>query len=298
MANLKRLLAEGSPVLAPGVYDCVGAKLAAAAGFKAVAISGYGAEASLYGLPDLGFTGLADISGLAARIASAIDVPVICDADTGYGGPAQVWDCVRRLERTGVQAIHIEDQASPKKCGGLPGRAVIPVEEMCAKIKAATMARHSSDFLVIARTDVKSAEGVVEAARRLNAYFDSGADLGFAAENYTIDELRELSELTNGPLAICGGVPGWSGSFESGETYASMGIRLIIYPFSSLFVAAKAMRDFYGLMQEQGRVTPQAADEHMCSFDWFSDFIGVGRWSERESAAASGRYQTEQRSKE
>lgn len=288
MARLRRLLDQDGTVLAPGVYDCLSARLAADAGFSAIAISGYGAEAALHGLPDLGFVGLAEIADLATRIAAAVDVPVICDADTGYGGPAQVWESVRRLERAGVEAIHIEDQANPKKCGGLPGRAVVPVEEMCAKVRAATGARRSPDFLIIARTDAKSAEGVAEAARRLNAYFAAGADLCFAAENYTLEELRELSGLVNGPLAICGGVPGWSGSFETGETYASMGIRLVIYPFSSLFVAARAMREVYRAMQTEGRITPEAADDAMCSFEWFSDFIGVDRWTERERAATSG----------
>ncbi|WP_051152228.1 isocitrate lyase/PEP mutase family protein [Fodinicurvata sediminis] len=286
MTDLKRKLAEGDCVLAPGVYDCVSARIAETAGFEAVSISGYGVEASSFGLPDLGFTGLFDLVEIAGRIVSAVDIPVICDADTGYGGPAQVWETTRRLEKQGVQALHIEDQGSPKRCGGLPGRKVIPTDEMSAKIRAACQARRSTDFLVIARTDAKDSEGLEAAAKRLNSYFAAGADLGFAAENYSFEELQELSRLVKGPLAICGGVPGWSGSFETSATYRALGIVLVIYPFTSLFTAARAMQDFYMKMKDADRVTPDHAERAMTSFDWFSDFIGVDGMRQREEAVA------------
>lgn len=299
MPDLKRKLVEGNCVLAPGVYDCVSARIAETAGFEAISISGYGVEASSFGLPDLGFTGLFDMVEIAGRIVTAVDVPVICDADTGYGGPAQVWETTRRLERQGVQAIHIEDQGSPKRCGGLPGRKVIPIDEMSAKIRAACQARRTSNFLVIARTDAKDSEGLEMAAERLNSYFAAGADLGFAAENYSFAELQELSRLVNGPLAICGGVPGWSGSFETSATYRDLGIVLVIYPFTSLFTAARAMQDFYRKMKDADRVTPEHAEQEMTSFDWFSDFIGVDGMRQREEASSRDgeQFQTEKNNK-
>lgn len=286
MPELKQILANGNCVLAPGVYDCVSARMAGHAGFEAVSISGYGVEASHFGLPDLGFTGLFDMVETAGRITQAVEVPVICDADTGYGGPAQVWETARRLESQGVQAIHIEDQGSPKRCGGLPGRKVIPAEEMASKVRAACQARRSSDLLVIARTDAKDSEGLDAAATRLNHYFAAGADLGFAAENYSFEELQQLSKMVDGPLAICGGVPGWSGSFETSDTYRQLGIALVIYPFTSLFVAAKAMQDFYRAMKDEDRVTKEAAERSMTPFEWFGEFIGVERAREREDAAS------------
>jgi 2-methylisocitrate lyase-like PEP mutase family enzyme len=279
MLSLRDLLRQRRCVMAPGVYDCLSAKSAEAAGFEAISISGYSFEAAHFGLPDLGFSGLTDIADAAARIKAAVNVPIICDADTGYGGPANVRKTVQRLEATGITAIHIEDQADPKKCGGLPGRTVIPAEAMIEKIKAALAARASRDFLVIARTDAKSSLGFEEAARRLNAYIDAGADVAFAAERYETDELIKLARMIKGPLAICGGVPGWPSSFATAEAFGEMGVKLVIYPFSSLYVAARAMQDGYVAMQKAGGLSSGFAGERMTRFDEFSRFIGVDTWS-------------------
>jgi len=279
MLTLPDLLRQRRCVMAPGVYDCLSAKSAEAAGFEAISISGYSFEAAHFGLPDLGFSGLTDIADAATRIKACVNVPIICDADTGYGGPANVRKTVQRLESTGIAAIHIEDQADPKKCGGLPGRTVISTQAMVEKIKAALDARTSRDFLVIARTDAKSSLGFEDAARRLNAYLDAGADLAFAAERYETDELIRLAKLVKGPLAICGGVPGWPGSFATAEEFGAMGIRLVIYPFSSLYVAARAMQDAYAAMHKDGGLSSSFAAGRMSGFDDFSRFIGVDKWS-------------------
>lgn len=277
--RLRALLDESSCLMAPGVYDCLSAMTAEAAGFRALSLSGYSFEAAHLGLPDLGFAGLTDVADAVARITRAVGVPLICDADTGYGGPANVRNTVMRLEQAGAAALHIEDQADPKKCGGLPGREVIATEAMVEKVKAALAARRSPEFLIIARTDAKSAHGVGEAARRLNAYLAAGADMAFAAESYSLEELRALRAEVNGPLAICGGVPGWPGSFETAEAYGRMGIGLVIYPFSSLYVAARAMTEGYRAMQAAGGLGTADAEARMTSFDAFSRFIGVERWT-------------------
>ncbi|MQA76703.1 MAG: carboxyvinyl-carboxyphosphonate phosphorylmutase, partial [Solirubrobacterales bacterium] len=211
-------LASESCLLVPGVYDCISALVAQQAGFGAVAISGYAVEASLLGRPDLGFTGLTDIEGVTRRIAAAVQVPVICDADTGYGDAKHVGETVRRLEAAGAAALHIEDQADPKRCGGMSGREVVGVEAMTAKIRAAVDARCTEDFLVIGRTDALESRGLQAAAERLNRYAEAGADVVFAGESYTPAQLRALTSRVEAPLAICAGIPGWSASFETQET--------------------------------------------------------------------------------
>jgi methylisocitrate lyase len=263
----------------PGVYDCLSAKLAQAAGFEAVEISGYSVEASLFGLPDLGFAGLSDVAGVAERMAGAISIPIICDADTGYGGTANVRQAVRRLERAGVAAVHIEDQADPKKCGGLPGRTVISRQAMCDKVKAALDARSSSDFLIIARTDATGVHGIADAIERLNAYLEAGADMAFAAERYERDELVRLGREVKGPLAICGGIPGWPGSLASREEFAGMGMHMVIYALASLYLATRAMQDVYREMHAAQNLTPELARRAMCTFDEFNRIVDVECWS-------------------
>ena len=279
---LNQLIQTNGCVLAPGVYDCVTALLAQAAGFPAISISGYSVEAALLGRPDLGFTGLTDIEMVARRITDNVDIPVICDADTGYGGVNNVWDTVRRLESAGVAAIHIEDQADPKKCGGLSGRSVITTDQMVAKIYAAQSARRSTDTLIIARTDAKATEGLASATDRLNAYLAAGADIAFAAEAYEVAELRDLGQRITGHLAICGGVPGWSGSFATSDEYAEMGINLVLYPFSALYVATRAMQSAFERMHNENGFSVDHATVAMCGFNEFGRFIGVQDWSARE----------------
>jgi 2,3-dimethylmalate lyase len=280
---LRTLLRAEGCLPAPGVYDCLSAMLAAEAGFPAISLSGYSMEASQFGLPDLGFMGLTDVETVARRVCASTRLPVICDADTGYGGPGNVWQTVRRLEAAGVAGLHIEDQADPKKCGGLPGRRVISVPNMTAKIRAACSARVDPDTVIIARSDAFASEGLDAVAVRLNAYLASGADLAFAAENYSLDEVRRLTRMVDGPLAICGGVPGWSGSHETVETYAEIGVRLVVYPFTSIFVAAQAMRDGYAEMARRGGFDREMARTRMFDFSAFSRFIGVDVWSAREA---------------
>ena len=280
MTTLRDLLSRHRCLMAPGVYDCLSARLAVDAGFEAISLSGYSFEAAHFGLPDLGFSGLTDAADAVARITGAVKAPLICDADTGYGGPPNVRHTVDRLERAGASAVHIEDQADPKKCGGLPGREVIPLDAMIAKVTAALEARRSKDFLIIARTDAKSSHGVAEAARRLKAYLAAGADLAFAAESYSLEELRWLGREVGGRLAICGGVPGWPGSFATADAFADIGVKLVIYPFSSLYVAARAMKETYAAMRDGKGLSAELARDRMTSFDEFSRFIGVDRWSQ------------------
>lgn len=175
--RLRRLMSVGT-VVAPFIFDAVQAKLAEAAAFEAVYMSGFGTAAS-YGLPDLGLIGLAEMSSNAARIAAAVGVPVIADADTGYGNETNVARTVEVYERAGVAALHIEDQESPKRCGFLEGKRVIPREEMVLKVKAAVAARRDPGLVIIGRTDAVQPHGWEDAMDRARAYREAGADLVF-----------------------------------------------------------------------------------------------------------------------
>src|SRR5947208_9677197 len=158
-SSLRELLAAGEMVLAPGCYDALGARLVEEAGFPAVYMTGFGSSASLLGRPDVGLMALPEMVDNARRIAQAVDIPLIADADTGYGNPVNVVRTVREYETAGIAALHIEDQVMPKKCGHMEGKQLVPAGEMVAKVQAAAGARRSADFLIIARPDARAPEG-------------------------------------------------------------------------------------------------------------------------------------------
>ncbi len=191
-------IASGEMVTAPGCYDGLTAKLIERAGYSACYMTGAG-TASGYGLPDYGLLTATEMVGNAARIAAAVDIPVIADADTGFGNELNVTRAVRDYERAGVAAIHIEDQGFPKKCGHLDDKVIIPLEEYLAKIRAAAAARQDQDFKIIARTDSNAMMGFDEAVRRVNAALAAGADIAFLEAPKTDEELAAVTERVNGP---------------------------------------------------------------------------------------------------
>lgn len=195
-ARLRELMAKGT-VLAPFVFDGLQAKLAQAAGFDAVYMTGFGTAAS-YGLPDMGLIALGEMVGNASRIASAVAVPVIADADTGYGNEVNVARTVAAYERAGVAALHIEDQEWPKRCGFLPGKRVIPAEEMVLKVKAAVAARSDPDLVIIARSDALQPNGWDDAVERLKRYREAGADLVFMDGLQTREDVERAAERLRG----------------------------------------------------------------------------------------------------
>ncbi len=176
---IKELMARGELVQAPGVYDALSAKIVEARGFNAVYMTGYGTSAGQLGLPDLGFITMTEMVLNAGRIADAVEIPLIADADTGYGNPINVIRTVREYEKAGVAAIHIEDQTWPKRCGHMAGKSVIEVKEMVGKIKAAVDARRNEDFLIIARTDAIATDGFDQAIERGHLFAEAGADVLF-----------------------------------------------------------------------------------------------------------------------
>jgi 2-methylisocitrate lyase-like PEP mutase family enzyme len=176
--QLRSLLRQDGMTIAPGAYDCITATTIAQAGFPAVYMTGAGTAAS-HGYPDYGLLTMSEMVGNASRIANTVDLPVIADADTGYGNELNVVRTVREFERHGIAAIHIEDQVFPKKCGHLENKQIIPFDDYIAKMRAAADARRSADFVVIARTDARAVAGFDEAIMRANAALAAGADMAF-----------------------------------------------------------------------------------------------------------------------
>jgi 2-methylisocitrate lyase-like PEP mutase family enzyme len=200
-SRFRALLQEDRLIVAPGAYDCLTAKLIEQAGFAAVYMTGAGTAASL-GYPDFGLVTMSEMVANAQRIAAAVEVPVIADADTGYGNEINVFRTVREYERSGVAAIHIEDQVFPKKCGHLEGKEIIPREDYLAKIRAACAARQNRDFTIIARTDARAGAGLDEAIARANSALAAGADMAFVEAPETEQEVAAVPRLVKGPCLL------------------------------------------------------------------------------------------------
>jgi carboxyvinyl-carboxyphosphonate phosphorylmutase len=200
-SRLRTLLRRDGMVVAPGAYDCITARLIEQAGFAAVYMTGAGTAASL-GYPDFGLVTMSEMVANAGRIAGAVDVPVVADADTGYGNELNVFRTVREFERSGVSAIHIEDQEFPKKCGHLEGKEIVSPENYLAKIRAAVAARSDPDFTIIARTDARAVAGFDEAISRANAALAAGADMAFVEAPQTSQEVAAVPCLVDGPCLL------------------------------------------------------------------------------------------------
>lgn len=198
--RFRKLLADRN-VLAPGAYDALTAMLVERMGFGTVYMTGAGVSAAL-GLPDYGLLSMAEITDVLRRMVKSVDIPVIADADTGYGNALNVVHTVREFEATGCAALHIEDQEFPKKCGHLDDKQIAPLDEYVAKIRAAVYARKDPDFTIIARSDARAKLGFDEAIRRVNAALDAGADVGFVEAPETMEEVRAIPKLVKGPCMI------------------------------------------------------------------------------------------------
>lgn len=199
--NLRKLLKAKGMTIAPGAYDCITARTIAQAGFEAVYMTGAGTAATL-GFPDYGLITMSEMADNAGRIAASVAVPVIADADTGYGNELNATRTVREYERRGVAGLHIEDQGFPKKCGHLDNKTIIPLEDYLAKVRAAVAARQSPDFVIIARTDSRAVLGFEEAVRRANAALEAGADMAFVEAPSTVEEVLTVPKLVKGPCLL------------------------------------------------------------------------------------------------
>ncbi len=287
--QLRRLLAADGPLLVPGAYDGASARVVAAVGHGAVYLTGFGMEASILGMPDIGLASQAEIVTHAGNIAAAVpQIPVISDADTGYGGLTNIHRTVRDFERAGIAGIHIEDQSLPKRCGGMAGRQVVPTDEMIARLNAALAARQDPDFVIIARTDAKLEHGLDDVIARLNSYFEAGADMAMIAEPFEVSELRRLCAELNGPLAMVGGVPEWPESMLSGDELGELGVKLVLYACTGLGAALQAQMAVYGDLLNHGRLSP-ASEAAVMSLDDLSELMGLSTWNAIETEAQSDR---------
>ena len=202
MKTLRSMLKSNGPLVIPGVYDAMGAKIAEKAEFEAMFQTGYGTSATLFGMPDYGFIGAAETADNARRICSAVSVPVIVDSDTGYGNALSVWKLVRELEAAGASGIFLEDQRWPKRCGHMQGKEVIPQEEYTEKLGAAIDARQSRDFVIVARTDARATDGLDAAIQRGQQNKKTGADAVFIEAPRSYDEMKRIGQGDQG-AACC-----------------------------------------------------------------------------------------------
>jgi len=251
--ELREKLNGSSMVLAPFVYDALQAKIAAGVGFEAVYMTGFGTAAAR-GFPDLGLLTMTEMVENVRAIARSVAIPVICDADTGYGNPTNVWRMVREYEHAGAAALHIEDQVWPKRCGFLTGKQVIPMNDMVPKVRAACDARTNADTVIIARTDALAVNGWDDVVRRANAYRDAGADLIFVDGIRTSEDLENYaSKLKDLPLL-------YNGQLKPVPALAQYGFKLTIH--TATFLAMyRSIRDAMRELKQTGSVSRTSMDD-------------------------------------
>ena len=237
--------------LAPGVFDLISARVADSLDFPCLYMTGYGIAASHLGLPDAGLASYADVVGRARLIAETVSVPLIADADTGFGGLLNVRHTVRGYEGAGVAAIQLEDQQFPKKCGHTPGRRVIPLDEMLDKIRVAVDSRSSDDFLIVARTDSRTSLGLDEAIERGRAFAGAGADVVFVESPESEAEFERIGREIDAPL-LANMVSGGRSPVLPAERLRELGFTVAIYPGVGFSAAAAAMESAYGHLLREG----------------------------------------------
>ncbi|MDX6381324.1 MAG: 2,3-dimethylmalate lyase [Rubrobacteraceae bacterium] len=278
--RLRKMLAGPEPVLAPGAYDGLTARLVEKSGFEAVYMTGFGTAASLLGRPDVGLLTLSEMVDNARRIVQAVGVPVIADADNGYGNPINVIRTVREYETAGVSAIHIEDQVAPKKCGHIEGKQVIAAGEMVEKAHAAVEARRSEDFLIIARTDARVVEGMDGALERARRYQEAGADVLFVEAPESEEEVAAVAEAFPDTPLLFNWVEGGKTPPVPFDRLKELGFRLIIFPISALLVATRFVQEVLSRIRADG--TPIPVMDQLLPMEEFLDFIGLPEIRELE----------------
>ena len=273
-ARLRQLLSAERPLVAPGAYDALSARLIEQAGFDAVYMTGFGTTASLIGRPDVGLLTGAEMVDNARRIVSAVDVPVIADADTGYGNAINVVRTVQLYEQAGVAGIQLEDQVMPKKCGHMSGKALIGADEMVGKLQAAVAARTDPDLVIIARTDAVAVQGLDEALSRARLFAEAGADLLFVEAPTSEDDIaRVAGELAGLAPLVFNWAEGGRTPPLSMDRMTELGFSLVIYPIGTLLAATAAMRTLLATLKSEG--TPASALGTLPTFSEFTDLIGL-----------------------
>jgi carboxyvinyl-carboxyphosphonate phosphorylmutase len=276
-ARLRKLIQSKKILVAPGAFDALSAKLIEAVGFKTVYMSGFGTAASIFGVPDIGLLTMTEMVGNAKRISDAVGIPVIADADTGYGNHLNVVRTIEEYEKAGVAGLHIEDQISPKRCGHMEGHKLIPTEEMAAKIRAAVASKRDEDFVLIARTDAISAEGFDKAIRRGNRYIEEGADVIFVEAPTTLEQMEKIPKLIKAPVLI--NIAPKTPVLHY-KRYEEMGYSIAIYPPISLTAAYAGIKEKLMGLKKDG--VTQAGAHGGVPFEELLDFLGLKKYRDLE----------------
>ncbi len=277
---LRRMLDEPEIVVLPGAYDALTARLAERAGFRAVFTTGFGFAATLLGVPDYGLLTMSETMDRVRHIVRALEVPLVADMDTGYGNALNVLRTVRECVALGVAGIILEDQEWPKKCGHFEGKRVIPAEEQAAKLRAAADARDGDDLVIIGRTDARQPLGLEEAIRRGRLYREAGADVVFVEAPRSVDELREVARAIPDAPLFANMIEGGKTPPLTSEELRELGYKMVVYPLSALFSAAKAAAATYRTLFEEKSTASRQDD--MLSLQEFEQIIGVPQWQELE----------------
>jgi 2-methylisocitrate lyase-like PEP mutase family enzyme len=285
--SLRARIDGGEMVLAPGCYDALGARLIEEAGFPALYMTGFGTTAGRLGRPDVGLLTMPEMVDNARRLVDAVDVPVIADADTGYGNPINVIRTVREYESAGVAAIHLEDQVTPKKCGHMEGKQLIEADEMAAKIAAAVAARRSDDFLIIARTDARGVEGLEGALDRAQRYREAGADVLFIEAPESRAEIETVARTFNDAPLLFNYAEGGKSPAVEHDFLRRLGFSVVIFPLSVMLAATAAIRSVLSRIMADG--TPAGALSELTGFQEFLDFIGLPEVQQLEQRFATTR---------
>lgn len=276
-----RLAWGNRPIMIPGAFNALAARMVERLGFEAVYLSGGALSAGWAGLPDIGLLTLSEFAQAASILASATTLPLVCDADTGFGEAVNVERTVQFIEQAGAAGLHIEDQVLPKRCGHLSGKSLIATREMMAKIRAAVAARRDRDFLIVARTDARSVEGFEEAVARARAYLDAGADAIFPEALESADEFAKFAAEIEAPL-IANMTEFGRGPLLPFADLAAMGYRAVLYPLTAFRAAMKAAEATLRELARSG--TQSGCLDQMQTRAELYDLLGYGDWEERDRA--------------
>lgn len=272
-AALRRLLESGRIILAPGAHDALSARLAAQAGAACVYMSGFGVSGSTLGMPDIGLMTATEMAERARALAgAAAPVPLIADGDNGHGGPLNAARLTRLYEQAGAACIQLEDQVFPKRCGHMENKEVVPAEEAAAKIRAACGARADADFMVMARTDARSVNGLDDALRRAEAYLEAGADILFIEAPRSAGELEEIARRFKGVPLVANMVEDGKTPYLDAATLEAMGFAIAVFPVSALLAVTRRLQEVYAAVLRHGRLP---AEEARVSFQDYNAIIGL-----------------------
>jgi len=283
MPTLKSQLSADDIVVAPGIYDAFGGVMAEQAGFSAAYLSGASIAYTRFGRPDIGLVGMTEVADTLSAIAERVDVPLIVDADTGFGNALNVQRTVRLFERSGASGIQLEDQTLPKRCGHLAGKTLVSTGEMVGKIKAATDARQSDDTLIIARTDAIAVEGFDAALDRADAYLDAGADVLFVEAPRTPEDMKTVVERFRGRVPLLANmVEGGKTPLMSAEKLQEIGFSLVIFPGGLVRAVAHMAQEYFASLRASGTTTPYR--NRMLDFDQLNGLLGTDKMLEHGAA--------------